>query len=212
MRIKNLLWLATASVATVLFFAGPRSRRSQTPGTVALTGQVTSADEGPMEGVLVTAKMAGSVINTTVVTDQSGRYSFPRAKLEPGSYTLRIRAAGYAMDDPGKVEVTAGQPATADLKLQKTHERRADFWTAVNLSTGPAGSDDLKTLPRPKGSNTRVIITEYDLPRKLIEPHDVILDADGMVWYSSFGEQAVGRMDPKTGKLTEFNIPVQKPG
>ncbi len=57
-----------------------------------------------------------------------------------------------------------------------------------------------------------MIITEYDLPRRTIEPHDVILDRDGNVWYSSFGEQAVGKMDPKTGKITEYSIPIQKPG
>src|ERR1035438_23198 len=96
--------------------------------------------------------------------------------------------------------------------LAKTRQRQADFMAAVNLSAGPSWPYDLKTLPRPKGSNTRVIVTEYDLPRKTIEPHDVVMEADGMLWYSSFGEQAVGRMDPKTGKVTEFTIPLQKPG
>ena len=47
----------------------------------------------------------------------------------------------------------------------------------------------LKTLPRPTGRATQVIITEYDLPRADIQPHDVIVDADGIVWYSNFGEQ-----------------------
>jgi streptogramin lyase len=27
----------------------------------------------------------------------------------------------------------------------------------------------------------------------------VIVDADGIAWYSSFGEQNLGRLDPKTG-------------
>src|ERR1044071_2158672 len=57
-----------------------------------------------------------------------------------------------------------------------------------------------------------MIVTEYDLPRKTIEPHDVILDAKGMVWYSNFGEQAIGRLDPKTGAVTEFSVPETKPG
>ena len=43
----------------------------------ALTGQVTSTEEGPMEGVLVSAKKAGSTITITVVSDEQGRYSFP---------------------------------------------------------------------------------------------------------------------------------------
>ena len=64
-------------------------------------------------------------------------------------------------------------------------------------------SYELKTLPRVKGRGTNVIITEYDLPRQTIEPHDVIV-VDGTVWYTNFGEQFLGKLDPKTGKHTEF--------
>jgi streptogramin lyase len=56
-----------------------------------------------------------------------------------------------------------------------------------------------------------MIITEYDLPRRTIEPHDAILDSEGMVWYSDFGEQSLGKLDPKTGKVTEFPVPELKP-
>jgi streptogramin lyase len=57
-----------------------------------------------------------------------------------------------------------------------------------------------------------VIITEYDLPRSIAMPHDAQIDPRGMVWYSDFGSQFVGRLDPKTGKVTEYPIPVTKPG
>ena len=91
--------------------------------------------------------------------------------------------------------------------------KAAAAWLAsVNLSEGPAHAYALKTLPRPTGRATRVVVTEYDLPRKTIEPHDVVLDRDGMVWYSDFGEMFLGRMDPKTGKVTEYPIPVIKEG
>src|SRR5262249_59142587 len=36
--------------------------------------------------------------------------------------------------------------------------------------------------PAPKGRSTKVLITEYDLPRKGALPHDVIVDKDGQVW------------------------------
>ena len=50
-----------------------------------------------------------------------------------------------------------------------------------------------------KGRSANVIITEYDLPRKTIEPHDVIV-VNGKVYYTNFGEQFLGTLDPKTGK------------
>ena len=53
---------------------------------------------------------------------------------------------------------------------------------------GPDAKEfDIKTEPRPKGKATKVIITEYDLPRKEAMPHDVVLDANGHAWYSDFG-------------------------
>jgi streptogramin lyase len=46
----------------------------------------------------------------------------------------------------------------------------------------------------------------------VIEPHDVIVDSQGIIWYSNFGEQNIGRLDPRTAKVTEFPVPVMKPG
>jgi virginiamycin B lyase len=60
-------------------------------------------------------------------------------------------------------------------------------------------------MPRVKGRAANVIITEYDLPRITIEPHDVIV-VDGTVYYTNFGEQFLGKLDPKTGKHAEFPV------
>src|SRR5438105_476425 len=87
--------------AITLLSANPASAQS----TAALTGQVSSTEEGAMEGVLVSAKKAGSTITITVVTGKDGRYSFPSSKLEPGSYSLKIRAVGYDLDNGKPVEV-----------------------------------------------------------------------------------------------------------
>ena len=287
------------SVGLALALAGPGLLPAQAQTPAALTGQVSSGEEGPMEGVLISAKKAGSTITITVVSDAQGNYSFPATKLEPGQYSLRIRAVGYDLDRPASVDVAAQQPAKYDLKLRKTEdlaaqlsnaewlasfpgtdqqknamlgcvgchtlervarsthkpddfihvtlprmqgyvnqsipaapqlrrgERRmeergdqrvqvyrgmADFLGGINLSSGPQWNYALKTLPRPKGRSTRVVITEYDLPRETIQPHDVVIDADGIAWYSSFGEQFLGRLDPKTGKASEYPVPMHKPG
>ena len=81
----------------------------------------------------------------------------------------------------------------------------------MNLSHGPKHSYEYKTLPRLTGKSTQVIVTEYDLPNPMIQPHDVILDNNGTVWYSDFGQMFLGKMDPKTGKVTQYPIPLSKP-
>jgi virginiamycin B lyase len=83
----------------------------------------------------------------------------------------------------------------------------ADYLSTINLSKTEQWKYALKAMPRPKGRATRVVYTEYNLPREEISPHDVIVDKEGIVWFSSFGEQNLGRLDPKTGKVTEFAYP-----
>jgi streptogramin lyase len=87
---------------------------------------------------------------------------------------------------------------------------RAEFLAKINLSNGPR-SYELKTLPRPKGRATHVIYTKYDLPRPIANPHDVVLTPDGHAWYSDFGSPVVGELDPASGKVTEYPLPILKP-
>jgi len=265
----------------------------------ALAGQVTSSEEGPMEGVVVSAKRSGAAQTISVVSDGQGRYRFPQSRLEPGEYALRIRAIGYDLDSPASVSVAAQKTTTADLKLRKAgdvasqltnadwlasfpgteeqrasvrgcahchtlelvtrsrhdaakfvgviermagypplsfplmvqktpaprigggavdnarqqqaRQRQAEYLSTLNLSAGPHWSYAFTTLPRPKGPATQVIYTEYDLPARTRQPHDVIVDSQGTVWYAAFGEQILGRLDAKTGKITEYQVPVLKP-
>jgi streptogramin lyase len=85
-----------------------------------------------------------------------------------------------------------------------------DLLARSNLSETQTWDYPMKTLPRPKGRATHVVITEYDLPRAEAQPHDVILTKDGMAWYSDFGAQYIGMLDPKTGKVKDYKVPVLK--
>jgi virginiamycin B lyase len=91
--MKRVL-LATTAVLTTAVALAITSLGVASAADIALSGQVSSAEEGVMEGVLVSAKKDGSNIRITVVTDAQGRYSFPAAKLEPGHYQISIRAVG----------------------------------------------------------------------------------------------------------------------
>jgi streptogramin lyase len=263
---------------------------------MALSGKVTSQEEGAMEGVVVSAKKKGSTITLSVVSDKQGTFGFPANRLEPGHYVLAIRAVGYDLDGPGTTDVAAHKTTSLDLKLRKTRDLAsqltnaewlmsipgteaqktsfllgncinchtlerpirsthtadefvkvitrmkgysqtsqpikpqrspdseiarsvrpedyrslANYLATVNRSSASNWEYSFKTLPRPTGRATRVIITEYDLPRPTIMPHDVIVDELGAAWYSDFGEQYLGKLDPKTGKVTEWPVPRPKP-
>src|ERR1700674_5494403 len=107
METKRVLLTAGGALAAILFqTASPRLHaQAQTPS--ALSGQVTSTEEGPMEGVVVSAKKDGSTISISVVTNAAGRFAFPVARLEPGHYALK--AAGYELDGARAADVASGQ-------------------------------------------------------------------------------------------------------
>jgi hypothetical protein len=107
--------LRTATLALlILVWAAPGLVAAE---DAALTGVVSSEKEGPMEGVMVSAKRTGGTITVTVASDAQGRYSFPRSRLEPGSYSIRVRAIGYELEHPATADVSAQGAATVDLKL-----------------------------------------------------------------------------------------------
>jgi virginiamycin B lyase len=288
-----------AVLAAAAFWAGSNVVAAQTPSS-ALTGLVSSQEEGSMEGVLVSAKAGGSGITITVVSDAQGRYAFPQSRLLPGQYSLRIRAVGYVLEKPARVDVAAQKTAQLDLKLVKAQDlsrqlsngewlmsmtgtreqkeiflgcvgchtlervvrsqhdtsefvqvfqrmttyaqgstptrpqlrpsagqsaggdmevrprnqaqllKQAEYAATINLSSSSQFPYELKTAPRPKGKATKVIITEYDLPRPEAMPHDAMVDAQGMVWYSDFASQYLGKLDPKTGKVVEYPVPLME--
>src|SRR5579862_8702420 len=88
----------------------------------------------------------------------------------------------------------------------------AKYLASINLSSADTFPFPLKTLPRPKGKATQVIYTVYDLPRPDASPHDEAFDAQGNVWYSDFNSQYFGKLDPKTGKVVEWKVPLNRLG
>jgi streptogramin lyase/mono/diheme cytochrome c family protein len=69
----------------------------------------------------------------------------------------------------------------------------------------------IKTFPRAHGPATDVVVTEYELPRVLLATHDVAGDSKGNIWYSSHRTPYLGKLDPKTGVVTEYQVPVPGP-
>src|SRR5215470_44901 len=117
MRTRRLLSILALGTAVIFFYAHPAAAENK---AAALTGQVTSAAEGAMEGVVVSAKKEGSTVTVSVISDAQGRYSFPADRLSAGKYKITIRAVGYDLAAPTTANLADEQAATVDLKLQKT--------------------------------------------------------------------------------------------
>ena len=73
---------------------------------------------------------------------------------------------------------------------------------------GPESVDaPLHHLPPVRGVSTRVVVTEYELPRQLLAPHDVHGDSQGIIWYTPHRSPYIGKLDPRTGVVKEYRVP-----
>ena len=142
MPLRQILLALTAGAITIGLALAPA--RAEAPG--ALTGRVSSLSEPAMEGVLVSAKRDGGAVTITVATDGAGRFSFPASKLEPGRYSLAIRAVGYELDGPKTAQVAAGTPATVDIKLRPTKNLAKQLTNAEWLASFPGTDAQKKAL------------------------------------------------------------------
>lgn len=283
------------ATAAALVLTGPIPGARAAASRAALSGEVTSPEGRPMEGVVVGATLAGSTITHEVVSNHAGDYEFPASRIGPGRYQLRIRAIGYALAGPARVTVRGGSTTTANLSLRTvkdiddqmtnadwlismpgnrrqkdlllhcttchtlerivtSHFTAQDFAGVMQVMAGfanqasdlepqrkleipqsiaahwgegkttlgsfMAGNNEsatgklrypLQTLPRPTGRGTDVIYTVYGLPRPSIQPHDVVVDASGTVYFSEFGDDYLGQLDPETGRVKEYPIPTVRP-
>jgi virginiamycin B lyase len=66
----------------------------------------------------------------------------------------------------------------------------------------------LRAFPRLTGKSNRVVVTEYELPRVAQSIHDVYGDSTGNIWYTNHYNRYVGRLDSRTGVVTEYQIPL----
>src|SRR5256886_5746696 len=161
---RRLLLVASAGLTLVAFLAGGSIAPAAAQASTALTGRVSSAEEGAMEGVVVSAKKAGSTVTVSVVSDDRGRFAFPSSKLGSGSYSLKIRATGYELDGPGSVEITLALPVAVDLKLRKVRDITPQMSNAEWTASFPGTPDQKKFLYGCVGCHTleRVAKSKHD--------------------------------------------------
>jgi virginiamycin B lyase len=96
--------------------------------------------------------------------------------------------------------VNVGAPLTPDQIPQ----------VKAYLAKIPAEAEPkLKVLPGP----AKVTIKEWAVPTAGSRPHDPLAMPDGSLWYTGHRASVLGRLDPKTGKITEYKTktPVSGP-
>ena len=125
--------------------------------------------------------------------------------------TIIPRMLRYAQNTtPLAPQMRTGESTGLLVQQPERLQRLAEYLASVNLSNSETFPYALKTLKRVSGKGTRAIITTYKLPKQTDQPHDVMGDPDGGIYFTYFGDPLLGRLDPKTGEVASYPIPILK--
>ncbi|MGB7284252.1 MAG: carboxypeptidase-like regulatory domain-containing protein [Candidatus Acidiferrum sp.] len=155
--------MRSARVAIVLL-AGwlllSRAAFAQGETTSAIVGEVSDASGAGVPDARVTIVNGATGLRRSATTDESGRFSF--AQLLPGTYMVRVEAAGF---EPQKIDAVSsglGQKQTVNFTLQVARAKErievrgdAAILNPENATTATTlNAKSLENLPNPGGDLT----------------------------------------------------------
>ncbi len=108
------LWLRTFVLALIASFAMAPAA-AQDLDNVTFSGKVVDQNGALIPGAAVDAILVKTSTIRTVISDDQGGYRI--IQLEPGVYTLRVAAAGFATLEKTEITTVAGQNVQLDFTL-----------------------------------------------------------------------------------------------
>jgi hypothetical protein len=154
-RLAILSLLITSAMALL-----PLEGWAQGETTSAIVGQVTDATHAAVPGANVTITSGEMGLTRSVTTDAAGRFNFPQ--LKPGTYSVRVEAEGFEVQQIDRVFSGLGEKQSVDFELKVAQSKQTievsgeaplinlqDANTSTTLSA-PA----LENLPNPGGDLT----------------------------------------------------------
>jgi hypothetical protein len=152
--------LARSVFLGLLLSLNPTVALPQGETTSAIVGQVTDATNAAIPGAAVTITNRETALQRSAKTDDEGHFNFPQ--LKPGTYTVKVEAAGFAPQQNDSVFSGLGQKQTIDftLKLAQSEQTVEVSGQALLINPGDANTSTnlnapaLENLPNPGGDLT----------------------------------------------------------
>ena len=157
MACKAFSFLFFAAV-THFVVLNPASGQGET--TSAIVGWVSDASGAPVAGTGVTVTNKETGLKRFAKSDESGRFNFPQ--LQPGTYSVKVEAAGFEPQLNDKVLAALGQKQSVEftLKVARAMESievrsEAAILNPENANTSTTlNTRALEDLPNPGGDLT----------------------------------------------------------
>src|ERR1700678_3966886 len=146
--------------AGLLLSINPTRALAQGETRSEIVGQVADATNAPVPGATVTITNRETGSRRSAMTDNEGRFNFPQ--LKPGAYSVKVEAAGFAVQQRDNVAAGLGQKQTVNFTLQVTASKQTVEVSRTTPLINPANANtstnlnaqSLENLPNPGGDLT----------------------------------------------------------
>ena len=163
-KSSSLLWRAGVLVAfAALLSVCISSAWAQTSNTGALSGTVTDQTGAVIANATVTVTNLGTGQTRTTKTNANGSYTF--GLLSPGSYSVKISAAGFEASEVPSVAVNVTETASLNRSLQVGAQTQEVTVTATSQAIqtqssangGLVSGQEITSLPLVSRNYTQVL-------------------------------------------------------
>ncbi len=171
-------------VLAVLWVSSPSLFAQVTVGNIV--GTVTAPDGGVLANAHVTVTNSGTNVTRLLKSDAKGNYE--AADLDPGTYTVKVDAAGFSPFVATDVAVVSQQTARVDVQLHVGE---------VNATVTVTGGAPVIQTDMPSIASTVTSQTLANSSSNLLSTSDATGDS-GLLFYTSLlpgGSQAGGSFD-----------------
>src|SRR6516165_4146739 len=148
---------AFALILMVLFLAVPLRTPAQGETTSAIDEQVTDASGGVIPGATVTITNRDTGSQRSLKTDDEGRFNFPQ--LRPGTYSVKVEAAGFDSLQTDNVFSGLGQKQTVNFRMKVAQSQQTVEVTGAPPLINPGNANTATNLkftvcfcPRPENT------------------------------------------------------------
>ena len=156
--MSRVLLLFLLLVGNFLVFTPRTSAQGET--TSAIVGQVSDPTGAAIPGAAVTITNQETGLKRIAKSDDAGQFNFPQ--LKPGTYSVKVEAAGFASQQNDNVVSGLGQKQTVNftLKVAQSNQTVEVSGTVPLINPGNANTSTnlsaraLANLPNPGGDLT----------------------------------------------------------
>jgi hypothetical protein len=150
--LGHMVWAGQLGVPLLILVCLLSSKAiAQGETTSAIVGEVRDASNAVVPGAMVTITNRETGLKRSARTDDTGRFNFPQ--LKPGTYSVKVEAQGFELQQNENVVSGLGQKQAADFTLKVAQSKEVVEVSSEAPLINPADANSSTTLNAPALEN-----------------------------------------------------------